>query len=187
MNLFNLLYTIIVTVINGIWVVYKFKQRNELTSLNVKIDKIELMEDFNLGKKYLLIEIILQNRGKREVRLFYDYVAKKEFKKKYEELNKFYKAELKVYKITSKEGKEIIYKKTGLDFDDKKRTGRLRTGVEFRTPYLVPINKPGIYYCEFTIDVDMKTYYNGKDFKDKPIKQWIDSRYENINFTINNV
>jgi hypothetical protein len=46
-------------------------------------------------------------------------------------------------------------------------------------PYLIEIEGPGIYFVEFSIDVDMKKYYKGifKTDQGPEIKTWVDGTF----------
>lgn len=182
-TLIKLIYTIILSgsiVFTAIWAVYKYLRRNELASLQVVISKVELISKPLTENNYLLVEIYLKNSGTREVQLYYDYTPNNEYKRKFEKLDKNYKAQLKIFKLNENDEKIEIHNKIGLDSETKTYTGRLRTGAELRMPFLATINESGIYFIEFSIDINMRKFYKGKDYKDDPIKRWSDRQYHRI-------
>jgi len=111
----------------------------------------------HLDIRKLVVDVNVDNIGDEDVNLLFDYKGKK--------------AELTVFKV---EGDEFIEvdKKVGLTSPTKHYTGKLRSGLSFSMPYLVQVDEPGIYFIEFTIDVDMGS----------EIKQWSDRKYHFISW-----
>lgn len=150
--------------IGGSFAFYKYIRRNEKASLSVKIDEIDLIINENVN--FFSVEATIENLGNREVHLYYNYED--------------YKAQLSLYKINKKGGLEFVAKKIGLASAKTKYTGRLRSQVSIRLPYLLEVKEPGVYFLEFTIDIGMKKHFKRNDNKDLPMKVWSDRKYYNL-------
>jgi len=131
----------------------------DLLDLRIVIGDIEFLDDDGVT----VINVGIENKGNRDVVLLY-------------QSNEKHKAQLKVFDAHNLE--EEVYEMTGLPSKEKRHTGRLRVGAAINIPYLVNIKDLGMYFAEFTIDVDIQKYYDGKE--EKPIKQWSDRKYFNV-------
>jgi len=171
----TIFYNIVISfsvIVGGYWAYIKFIKRHEEASIIVKLKGHKIFRDKISERTYLLVQVLLHNNGNREVMLYYDYKPQN-LAQKDEEPERHYKSEINLYYVDSNNKLEKIDSITGLITGDKKQhTGRLRTGVKTNIPYLLMINRAGIYFIEYKIDVNMTRYYKGKDFSDSPIKTW---------------
>jgi len=169
--IFNLVFSASL-VIGGIWAYFKFIWRHEDASIIVKFNKIKTIVDKTNKRTFISVEIEIINNGRREVLLYYDYKPRV-LAKNDEEPDRHYKSELSSYYVGKNSIFNIIDSKTGVTTVGKKQhVGRLRIGVKTIIPYLLIISKPGIYFLEYKIDVNITRFYKGKDIEDIPIKTW---------------
>ncbi len=173
-------------IIGGLWALFRYGRRNEDASLSVKIDKISITKDSEFYN-YIYTEILIENNGKREVDLYYNYNKENSLKRvsgssQCEEYNKQYHAKISLYKIGKDKDPTFISNKIGLETRENNipHKGRLRSGVNIRLPYILEVSEPGLYFIEFTIDINLKSYFGRNDNKDRPIKQWSDRQYYSI-------
>ena len=169
--IFNLIFSASL-VMGGIWAYFKFIRRHENASIVVKFNRIKTIVDKTNNRTFISVETEIINNGKREVLLYYDYepgnLAKND-----EEPDRHYKSELSSYYVGENSRLNIIDSKIGLTTVVKKQhVGRLRIGVKTIIPYLLIISKPGIYFLEYKVDVNITRFYKGKDKEDVPIKTW---------------
>jgi len=166
-------------IVGGIWAWYKFRRRKEVASLSVKIEKVELIKGQDT-LSYILTEVIVSNIGDREVKLYYNFIPKKDTISKYEELNKHYRAKINLYKVSDDGGLISITEIVGLSSASDHYTGRLRSNVSCRLPYFLKVTEPGLYFIEFYIHINMQSYFKAEDQNDNPIKIWGDRLYYNV-------
>jgi len=180
-NITSIIQNIIVSlsiIIGGVWAYFRFRRRNEIASLSVKIEKIEIL-NIAKGLNFLSIEVLIKNQGDREVKLYYNYKTNNK-PSKYEESNKQYQSQITLYKVAESEKLIPISNKTGLTSGMPRHTGRLRSKVEIRLPYIFPINEPGVYFLEFNIDINMQSYFKAYDHKDRSVVGWSDRIFYKI-------
>ena len=177
----NLIQNILLSIsliAGGIWAWYKFRRRNEVASLSVKIEKATLLKDVD-SLFFISTEVVISNIGNREVNLYYNFVPKDDTKSKFEVVDKHYEAGINLFKV-DRENLIPISKKKGLSSATMHHKGRLRSSVSIRLPYILPVYEPGLYLLEFSIQINMQTYFKAEDNNDNPIKIWSDRIYFNI-------
>lgn len=163
-------------IIGGIWAIYKYNRRHESASIKLNIENFRTYNSEN-GIKNILLDLVIENNGKREVKLYFNYKPRK-LAKKYENPEKHYNSRIYLYKVKSNDEHELIDQKMGLLSSQKTHfTGRFRPGVVIRLPYLFKEINPGLYFVEFFIDINMLSYYKKNDKNDKPIKEWTDRQF----------
>lgn len=157
----------------GIWAYFKFRRRNEIASISVKLQKAEIYNEES--RKLIHIEALIENNGNREVNLYYNYQTG-DHPAKNEKENKHYRAQMAIYKVGENEELTFVSKKIGLTSSEPHYTGRLRSNTSVRLPYIFELNKQGLYFIEFSVDINMKKYFSASD-NDVPIKTWSDRMY----------
>ena len=138
------------------------------------------MKDYGNNRTLLLVRIHILNTGNRDVVLYYDYRPNSELVQKDEEEGMHYKSEIKAYYLDSSSNLQLHDSIIGLITVDKRHyTGRLRAGSEMNIPYLLRINKSGIYFIEYKIHINMKRFF--KKDRDDPIKGYTFKQYFQVN------
>ena len=182
----NIIYYLIFSIsliIGGYWTYKKFIKRHEDASINLEIINIKILTDKIRKRTNILIEVQITNTGKREVLIYYDFIPGGLVKKD-EDPNRHYKSEISYYFVNKNEELEKVGSKIGLTTgENKQHTGRLRIGVNTKIPYLLPVTKPGIYFFEYKVDINMTRFYKGKDKETVAIKTWSTRMYYNITET----
>jgi hypothetical protein len=146
-------------IIGGIWTLNTFSKRKEEAALLVKIENIKSLYSTDRHEFFLHIEVIINNTGNRDLDLLYQ------------------NATIKVFKFNPENNGSLtlMNQNTGLVSHSSLYTGRIRPKDEQKMPYLIEIEGPGIYFVEFSIDVDMKKYY--KPDQGPEIKTWVDGTF----------
>jgi hypothetical protein len=163
-NISTIIYNLVISVsviIGGFWAYFKFRKRHEDASIIVNINRIRTFND-KINKRIVLItQILILNNGNREVKLYYDYPSD-EVAKKNNEPEKHYKSEINLYYVETNNKNKLnkIGSEIGLTTGGKKQyTGRLRKGAEIKLPYILTIDKSGIYFLEYKIDINISSYF----------------------------
>jgi hypothetical protein len=148
-------------IVGAYWTLFIYTTRHEEVTIDVKIDSIELKFFKGDTNKYLNINVVIRNRGKRDVELYFD------------------STEVKIISANhdgtwSNKPIDIIKDLPSLY---QRHHGRLRSGTEIKIPYWRKINDLGLYFIEFNIPIDMDKYYGGFSFKKNNIITWSDRKY----------
>ncbi len=143
--------------IGGIWAFFKFRKTYGEAALYVRIENLELKYITDSQESFLYFQVLIKNLGKRDVDLLYPTA----------------KISLTKTNLKPDISNDVeIEKKEGLTSKIQyPPTGRLRSGVSLRMPYLLKIKDTGLYFIEFEIKVDMVRYFKTKENREVP---WTD-------------